>query len=184
MCELYRLGQGLSPFTADPADVEKAKIPYLRMRFDHVNREDQIMMSLLMSASLVLVVLGDSGQEMPVTQEVIVTDTSAPSATVAPTGHRPTATGHGWLVDWFGPMPQTCYQPRFGCYPGNPRTIHRYPAFHGYYYRAPYNYRHLFEYPWHAQPYEPQPLRAQGIETVMDQGNPVSLQPVPEKALE
>lgn len=59
----------------------------------------------------------------------------------------------GW--DWFGPMPQTCYQPRFGCYPGNSRDIHRYPAFHGYYYRQPYNYRHYFEYPWHADPHEP-----------------------------
>lgn len=60
-----------------------------------------------------------------------------------------------WGWDWFGPMPQTCYQPRFGCYPGNSRDIHRYPAFHGYYYREPYNYRHYFDYPWHAQPHEP-----------------------------
>jgi len=154
------------------------------MRFHHVNREDEIMTSLLMSASLVLVMLGGSGQEMPLTQEVVVADTMPISGTVATTGHRPTATGHGWLVDWFGPMPQTCYQPRFGCYPGNPRTINRYPAFHGYYYRAPYNYRHLFEYPWHAQPNEPQPLRPQGVETFVEQpGDSVSLQPVPEKAL-
>ena len=55
-----------------------------------------------------------------------------------------------------GPMPQTCYAPRFGCYPGNNRHVHRYPAFHGYYYRQPYNYRHLFDYPWHATPHEPQ----------------------------
>lgn len=60
------------------------------------------------------------------------------------------------LADWFGPMPQTCYQPRFGCYPGNGRDIQRYPAFHGYYYRSPYNYRHYFDYPWHAMPHEPQ----------------------------
>jgi hypothetical protein len=53
-------------------------------------------------------------------------------------------------------MPQTCYAPRFGCYPGNNRHMHRYPAFHGYYYRKPYNYRHLFDYPWHARPHEPQ----------------------------
>jgi hypothetical protein len=33
--------------------------------------------------------------------------------------------------------------------------MHRYPAFHGYYYRQPYNYRHYFDYPWHAQPHEP-----------------------------
>lgn len=93
--------------------------------------------------------------------ETVVVEAAPEMPAVAagkPVGHRPTATGHGWIVDWFGPMPQTCYQPRFGCYPGNPRTIHRYPAFHGYYYRSPYNYRHLFEYPWHAQPNEPQPL--------------------------
>lgn len=69
--------------------------------------------------------------------------------------HRATATGKGWLGDWFGPMPQTCYQPRYGCYPGNPRTIHRYPAFHGTYYRAPYNYRQYMDYPWFAAPHEP-----------------------------
>lgn len=62
---------------------------------------------------------------------------------------------HRWLCDWFGPMPQTCYSPRFGCYPGNGRDIHRYPAFHGYYYRNPYNYRHYFDYPWHASPRDP-----------------------------
>lgn len=60
-----------------------------------------------------------------------------------------------WSWDWWGPMPQTCYAPRFGCYPGNNRHMHRYPAFHGYYYREPYNYRHYFDYPWHAQPHEP-----------------------------
>ncbi len=60
-----------------------------------------------------------------------------------------------WLCDLCGPMPQTCYSPHFGCYPGSSRTIHRYPAFHGYYYRQPYNYRHLFDYPWHATPHQP-----------------------------
>jgi hypothetical protein len=68
-------------------------------------------------------------------------------------------------------MPQTCYAPRFGCYPGNNRHMHRYPAFHGYYYRAPYNYRHYFDYPWHAAPHEPlgffaRPLPEAGSETV------------------
>ena len=57
-------------------------------------------------------------------------------------------------------MPQSCYDPRFGCYPGNNRHLHRYPAFHGAFYRAPYNYRQVFEYPWHAEPHEPQPLCA------------------------
>lgn len=57
--------------------------------------------------------------------------------------------GHCW-----GPMPQTCYDPAFGCYPGT-RHMHRYPAFHGTYYRRPYNYRHVFDYPWHADLHEP-----------------------------
>lgn len=83
--------------------------------------------------------------------------------------------------DWFGPMPQTCYQPRFGCYPGNARDIHRYPAFHGYYYRQPYNYRHYFEYPWHAQPHEPLGYFAypQVGEGVQEQASPIEAPPVP-----
>jgi len=52
-------------------------------------------------------------------------------------------------------IPQTCYSPRFGCYPGNGREIHRYPAFHGCFYRRPYNYRNVFDYPWHAELHEP-----------------------------
>ncbi|MCS7303950.1 MAG: hypothetical protein NZ602_02420 [Thermoguttaceae bacterium] len=83
--------------------------------------------------------------------------------------------------DWFGPMPQTCYQPRFGCYPGNARDIHRYPAFHGYYYRQPYNYRHYFEYPWHAQPHEPlgyftYPQIGEGL---LEKAAPIEAPPVP-----
>jgi hypothetical protein len=61
---------------------------------------------------------------------------------------------YGWIRR-AGPMPQTCYNPRHGCYPGNNRFMHRYPAFHGYYYRNPYNYRTLFDYPWHAELHEP-----------------------------
>ena len=64
--------------------------------------------------------------------------------------------GRSWCCDWFGPMPQTCYNPRFGCYAGAGRTVQRYPAFHGYNYRNPYNYRHYYEYPWHASPHDPQ----------------------------
>jgi hypothetical protein len=72
-------------------------------------------------------------------------------------GRATTSSGYRTcLCAWWGPMPQTCYAPRFGCYAGNNRHMHRYPAFHGYYHREPYNYRHLFEYPWHAAPHEPQ----------------------------
>ena len=62
----------------------------------------------------------------------------------------------GCLSLCLGPMPQTCYDPRFGCYPGSSRRMNRYPAFHGYYYRQTYNYRQLFDYPWHATPHGPQ----------------------------
>jgi len=63
--------------------------------------------------------------------------------------------GHGALWVQFGPMPQSCYQPRYGCYPGATRHTHRHSAFHGWFYRRPYNYRNLFEYPWHAELHEP-----------------------------
>ena len=88
-----------------------------------------------------------------------------------------------------GPMPQTCYAPRFGCYSGNNRHMHRYPAFHGYYYRTPYNYRHLFDYPWHATPNEPLGFFTYQNTDLLDNGaaNPfrheglpaVPLEPVP-----
>lgn len=68
-------------------------------------------------------------------------------------GHFPYAKQH--LGGWFGHMPQTCYSPRYGCYYGNNRHMHRYPAFHGTYYRRPYNYRNVFDYPWHAEMHEP-----------------------------
>jgi hypothetical protein len=61
---------------------------------------------------------------------------------------------HGQHGGCLGPMPQSCYNPSFGCY-ASTRFMHRYPAFHGYYYRSPYNYRHYFDYPWHAGLHEP-----------------------------
>lgn len=64
-------------------------------------------------------------------------------------GHSHAMHGHCW-----GPMPQTCYDPPYGCYPGS-RFTNRYPAFHGTYYRRPYNYRNAFDYPWHADLHEP-----------------------------
>ena len=60
-----------------------------------------------------------------------------------------------FIADHGGPMPQTCYSPRYGCYFGNNRHMHRYPAFHGTFYRRPYNYRNTFDYPWHAALHEP-----------------------------
>jgi len=62
--------------------------------------------------------------------------------------------GHGNRGGWLGNMPQSCYYPSFGCYPSTP-YMHRYPAFHGTYYRRAYNYRNYFDYPWHAGLHEP-----------------------------
>jgi hypothetical protein len=66
------------------------------------------------------------------------------------------AHGHtkGQRGGWLGPMPQSCYNPSFGCYPST-RHMHRYPAFHGSYYRRAYNYRNTFDYPWHGGLHEP-----------------------------
>ena len=61
------------------------------------------------------------------------------------------STLHGHCL---GPMPQTCYDPPYGCYTGS-RWNNRYPAFHGTYYRKAYNYRNYFDYPWHAELHEP-----------------------------
>ena len=61
-------------------------------------------------------------------------------------------------------MPQTCYQPRYGCYYSGDRYMNRYPAFHGTYYRRPYNYRNLFEYPWHAGLHEPTSMFSYNVE--------------------
>ncbi len=83
----------------------------------------------------------------------------------------------------FGAMPQTCYNPRYGCYGSNNRWMHRYPAFHGTYYRAPYNYRNVFDYPWHAGLHEPTSLFSYNVpEQQTDQGvdslpEPIELQP-------
>ena len=70
--------------------------------------------------------------------------------------HHGNGSGYGKfsLKTWCGPMPQSCYNPSFGCYPST-RFMHRYPAFHNYYYRSAYNYRHYFDYPWHAGLHEP-----------------------------
>jgi hypothetical protein len=72
------------------------------------------------------------------------------------TGHGHGGHGHadGHHCACLGPMPQSCYEPSFGCY-ASTRFMQRYPAFHGYYYRSAYNYRHYFDYPWHAGLHEP-----------------------------
>ena len=86
-------------------------------------------------------------------------------------GHKP----HG---GWCGMMPQTCYNPTFGCY-GDNRHTHRYPAFHGTYYRRPYNYRNVFDYPWHAELHEPTSHFAYNVEeSAATLGVPVGPAPI------
>ena len=101
-----------------------------------------------------------------------------PLEPMAPAACPESSSSGSFLCDWFGPMPQTCYQPRYGCYPGNSRFTNRYPAFHGYYYRAPYNYRQLSEYPWHAAPHEPLPFQATDL-TTEDEAAPLTSQSQP-----
>ena len=73
--------------------------------------------------------------------------------------------------------PQTCYAPRFGCYHSNERHMHRYPAFHGTFYRQSYNYRNYFDYPWHAQLHEPTSLFSYNVGE--DQPEPPASKDVP-----
>ena len=82
---------------------------------------------------------------------------------------------------WLGAMPQSCYNPTLGCYAGS-RMMHRYPAFHGTYYRRAYNYRNYFDYPWHAGLHEPTSLFVQGA-SVPPGGGPLAPPiPLPEQA--
>ncbi|QDU26100.1 hypothetical protein ETAA8_11740 [Anatilimnocola aggregata] len=74
-------------------------------------------------------------------------------------------------------MPQTCYGPKFGCY-GTERHTHRYPAFHGTYFRRPYNYRNVFDYPWHAEMHEPTSLFSYHVQA-NQQPQPAAPQPEP-----
>lgn len=82
----------------------------------------------------------------------------------------------GGVKGWCGPMPQSCYNPSFGCY-SNTRFMHRYPAFHNTYYRSAYNYRNYFDYPWHAGMHEPTSMFSFNVG---QQGGPVDVIPTPE----
>jgi hypothetical protein len=84
--------------------------------------------------------------------------------------------------DWCGAMPQSCYNPSFGCYPST-RFMHRYPAFHNYYYRAAYNYRHYFDYPWHAGLHEPTSMFSYHVPGEIPGQSPVPLPPADREML-
>lgn len=88
-------------------------------------------------------------------------------------GHAHALHGH-----CMGPMPQTCYDPAYGCYPGT-RFMNRYPAFHGAYYRRPYNYRNVFDYPWHADLHEPTSFYSYQLSGDTGGGQPMRAEPIP-----
>lgn len=92
------------------------------------------------------------------------------NGTVVSTGSVGTDS-HSW-----GLMPQTCYDPPYGCYPGS-RHMNRYPAFHGTYYRRPYNYRNVFDYPWHADLREPTSYFSYNVTGDAGGGGPTPPQP-------
>jgi hypothetical protein len=85
------------------------------------------------------------------------------------------AQGSGFVSAWFGHMPQTCYDPRYGCYSGNARYVQRYPAFHGTFYRRAYNYRNYFDYPWHAEMHEPTSMFSYNVVSETSSASPESI---------
>jgi hypothetical protein len=113
-----------------------------------------------MHATLLTVLLVAGGQQpaadVPMQPIVVTKDCGGTDCRrcLCAAGCRGWAGVWGCLAACCGPMPQTCCAPRFGCCPGNDRYMHRSPA----YYRQAYNYRQLFDYPWHATPHQPQPF--------------------------
>jgi len=80
---------------------------------------------------------------------------------------------------WWGAMPQTCYNPHYGCYPGASRTMHRHSAFHGNFYRRPYNYRNYFDYPWHTRIHEPTSRFSYNVPRNQETNAPTPAAPAP-----
>jgi hypothetical protein len=110
---------------------------------------------------LTVLALGGTGggySDGPVTPAPVVGGTYAGECDACAGGHGRHGHRHhhhddgGCLI--LGTPPQTCYDPSFGCYTSS-RYMHRYPAFHGTFYRRAYNYRNYFDYPWHAGLHEP-----------------------------
>jgi len=102
---------------------------------------------------------------------------------VAPAGHHGHqagcdscggGNGHYKQPHWM--MPQSCYNPKYGCY-GVDRHMNRYPAFHGTYYRRPYHYRNVFDYPWHAELHEPTSHFSHHVQAAQQQPQPAPPQP-------
>jgi len=104
---------------------------------------------------IAIVVVGVTSPCVSYAQETVVTPVVCYGGTPRDPNKSCVHCAVGWLPDQFRSMPQTCYSPSYGCYPGNGRDIQRYPPFYGTYYRRAYNYRQLQEWPWMAEPHEP-----------------------------
>jgi hypothetical protein len=60
--------------------------------------------------------------------------------------------------DYVLTRPTWVYEPPyFTCYSHHRNRLDCYPGFHEQYYRRPYNYRVLFDYPWHEDVHGPVP---------------------------
>jgi hypothetical protein len=60
--------------------------------------------------------------------------------------------------DYVQPRATWVYEPPyFTCYSHHRHWLDCYPGFHEQYYRRPYNYRVLFDYPWHESVHGPVP---------------------------
>ncbi|WP_425616883.1 hypothetical protein NA78x_000544 [Anatilimnocola sp. NA78] len=107
---------------------------------------------------------------------------------VAPAGHHGDCascgggSGHGHYKQPHWMMPQSCYNPKYGCY-GADRHMNRYPAFHGTYYRRPYNYRNVFDYPWHAELHEPTSHFSYHVQAQQQQQQPQPAPPQPDPGM-
>ena len=127
-------------------------------------------MNIILLTVLALGGTGGESQIVPVDDGAYYADSGEVAGKHAHKLHGATLHGH-----CMGPMPQTCYEPPYGCYHGS-RWNNRYPAFHGTYYRKAYNYRNYFDYPWHAEMHEP--TSQFSFHVTGDTGEPTPLPPV------
>ncbi len=117
-----------------------------------------------MHAALSAVLLVTAAQTTcPNTQHVVtVAAEGCCSRARGPCGGRTRCCGwavaRGSLAACCGYLPRACCAPWLGCCPGSPCHTCRYSASRGYYYSQAHDYRHVFDYPWHATAHRPQYL--------------------------
>ena len=116
-----------------------------------------------MHATLLTLLLVSAGEEPPIdgqrqaTRVVEDCDSAGCSHCCRPAGRCCfCATGvRRWLPACLRPMCHDCCAPGLHCCPGDNRCLHSYAGFYGHNYRQAYNYRLLFDYPWHSPPHQP-----------------------------